>query len=196
MKLNGGTFQPASGTWSWSQDLDLAVGANTITAQATDAAGNSAQVSVSLTYQPITLMSNIDVGSDNLYEVDVLAAGKLVYTDREYEFTDVPAFLTGEEFIRTANDDKHETADDYLTFDLDASARVYVLFDDRAQALPAWLDDGSWTLDSATVDTSDVPRRIYFKDFSAGAVHLGGNAMPPMSGAKSNYNVVIVPSAP
>ena len=85
---------------------------------------------------------------------------------------------------------------DFLTFTLTADATVYVLYDDRVVILPAWLDDGTWMLTSDIVGTNDVARRVYKKVFSAGIVALGGNAMPPMSGANSNYNVVAIPSGP
>ena len=124
------------------------------------------------------------------YEKDELDLGKEVYIDRDYTFTSIPGFLLMREFIRTTNDDKFETAVDFLTFILGADAREYVLFDDRATKLPAWLKGETWALDVNTVNTSDVLRRGYYKDFAAGAVRLGGNAMPPMTSAESNYNVV------
>jgi hypothetical protein len=43
-----------------------------------------------------------------------------------------------------------------------------------------------------TIGTSDGTRRVYRKDYFTGFVSLGGNAMSPMSGAESNYNVIAV----
>jgi hypothetical protein len=99
--------------------------------------------------------------------------------------------LDNQEFIRTANNDKIATNPDFLTFTLTADATVDVLFDDRA-TLPAWLNDGTWTPTGDTVGTTDVTRNVYQKRFSAGTVQLGGNAMAPMSGSNSMYNVVAV----
>ena len=52
ISIDGGTYQPASGTASWSRSLDtttLADGAHTVTARATDTSGNRATTSVSFT---------------------------------------------------------------------------------------------------------------------------------------------------
>jgi len=137
------------------------------------------------------LITDIVVSNGKTYEKDTLYPGKLVYIDRSYTFTSVPAAHEGREFIRTANDDRNATNPDFLTFTLTADATVCVAYDDRATSLPAWLDD-SWTLTGDTIGTSDMTRRLYKKDFPAGSVTLGGNAMPPTAGADSNYNVTAV----
>ena len=49
---NSGSYSAASGTSTWSAQVTLADGENTITAQATDNAGNSATDSVTVTYTP------------------------------------------------------------------------------------------------------------------------------------------------
>ncbi len=99
--------------------------------------------------------------------------------------------LTGKEYIRTAHRDRSDA--NALSFTLTQAAQVYVLYDDRVITLPAWLDDGTWTLDAITVNTTDGLRRVYHRDYLAGSVQLGGNAMSPMIGAVRNYNVVAVP---
>jgi hypothetical protein len=118
-----------------------------------------------------------------------LAVSQRVYVDRKFEFTAVPDRYLGREYIRTANDDKSNTAADYLTLTLAQPATVYVLYDQRATQLPAWLS--GWSLLPDTIDTHDGPRRIYSQAFPAGTVTLGGNAMAPMSGARSAYAVVV-----
>ena len=72
----------------------------------------------------------LDVASDLHY-----------YGDRTYVMTDIPDFLKGMNFIRTANDDKRadETDANFLCFTLTARSTVYVLYDSRASSLPAWL---------------------------------------------------------
>ncbi|PKB57577.1 MAG: hypothetical protein BZY73_02390, partial [SAR202 cluster bacterium Casp-Chloro-G3] len=195
LSLNGGSFETASGTTSWSKDVTLLEGSNTLTARATDLAGNTAEASATVIYQP-TIITNLVVSNGETYEIDTLATDKKVYIDRGFKFKQVPAVLEGKDFIRTANADKGETAADFITFDLTGEARVYILYDDRASVLSAWLDDVAWTLDVITQDTTDVLRRVYYQDFIAGPVQLGGNAMPPMSGASSNYNVVVAASPP
>jgi hypothetical protein len=137
------------------------------------------------------LITNIVVKSGKAYETDTLAVGELVYIDRSFVFTSVPPLYQGQEFIRTANDDRSAEDADFLTFTLTADATVYVAYDDRATSLPAWLDDG-WIYTGDMIDTSDVLRRVYGKSFSAGSVTLGGNSMSPMDGARSNYNVIAI----
>src|SRR5918996_3312547 len=143
------------------------------------------------TLGPIT---DIQVSSGNTYEEDVLTVGKLVYIDRDFTFTYVPPLLEGQEFIRTANDDKKADDDDFLTFTLTEDAIVYVLYDMRSIDLPEWLADADWEMTDSFVATDDVIRRVYQKEFPAGEVTLGGNAQPPMTGPMSNYNVVVIPA--
>ena len=143
---------------------------------------------------PSALITKIDVSNGKKYQKDVLTTGKPAYTDREYTFTNIPAVLEGQELIRTANDDKDVTADDFLTFTLTSDAIVYVLYDMRSITLPEWLADGSWEMTNNFVVTDDVIRRVYKKAFRAGEVTLGGNAQPPMTGPMSNYNVVARPA--
>jgi hypothetical protein len=150
------------------------------------------KVSEVATYPSVgRLITNLVASSGNPYQTDTLSARQSTYTDRGYTFTTVPSVLDNQEFIRTANNDKGATNPDFLTFTLTADATVYVLFDDRA-TLPAWLNDGTWTPTGDTVGTTDVTRNVYQKRFSAGTVQLGGNAMAPMSGSNSMYNVVAV----
>ena len=193
--LDAAAFSPCSSPQSYS---GLADGAHSFQVRATDPAGNvdllpaSYSWTVDTTAPPPNLITNVVVSNGNLYRTGSLAAGEKVYSDRSYTFTSAPAAYFGQEYIVTANNDKTATAPDFLTFTLSAAATVYVLFDDRASALPAWLDDGSWTPSNDTIGTTDVTRRLYMKAFTAGTVQLGGNAMAPMSGAGSNYNVVAI----
>jgi hypothetical protein len=136
-------------------------------------------------------ISEVTVSNGKSYQIGDLNQGEREYIDRTYTFSDIPEMLRGREFIRTANNDKYENGEEYLAFTLSAPATVYVLFDDRVVDLPAWLDDGTWVLATETVNTTDGLRRTYKKNFLAGRVQLGGNAMPPMKGAQSNYNVVV-----
>ncbi|MCH8040993.1 MAG: tandem-95 repeat protein [Nitrospinae bacterium] len=141
-------------------------------------------------------VSNITAGSGLVYQVDLFTVGKLAFLDEPYAFTnEYPTIFEGRDYIRTANADSNGTGSNFLTFDLASPASVYVLYDDGASQVPAWLGDGSWTLLSETVGTTQGSRAVYQKDFPAGTVTLGGNADPPMTGANSMYNVLIVPTS-
>lgn len=141
---------------------------------------------------PTDLVTNVAAASGDTYPVESLQEGTRTFIDRSYTVTSMPTGFAGQPFIRTANDDKWATVPDFLRFELTAGATVYVAYDSRAQALPAWLAEGGWTETGDLLGTSDVERRLYRKSFPAGLVVLGGNAMAPMLGAESNYNVVVI----
>jgi len=87
-------------------------------------------------------------------------------------------------YIRTANDDKAETGESFLVFDINRAATVYVAYR-HGSDLPPWLSSWSKTGDQVCGDgCSDV----YGKDFNAGTVTLGGN-MP--GGAGNMYTVFV-----
>ena len=69
------------------------------------------------------LISNVSVANGKGYEVDTFTAGQLVYIDRTYTYTAAyPRELEGQEYIRTANNDKTGTGISFLTFELTAAA--------------------------------------------------------------------------
>ncbi|MDA1303459.1 MAG: Ig-like domain-containing protein, partial [Nitrospirae bacterium] len=173
------------------------LGTDSFTYTVQDLAGilsNVATVTVTVNEAPQgPLITSVSVLSGKPYTLGTFATGELLYIDRNYTVqANHSAILDGQEYIRTANNDKNGTSANYLTMELSAPAIVYVLYDHRATVLPAWLDDNTWTLDSGVVETTDVDRVLYFKNFPAGTVELGGNANSPMSGAKSMYSVVVI----
>jgi hypothetical protein len=142
---------------------------------------------------PSPLITNITATSGRTYERGTLAVGQLPYTDRAYTFTQIPAALTGQEYIRTANADKALTGANFLTFTLTAPADVYVLWDNR-YARPSWLPSSSWVDTGLTVTATDqtgtLIRRVYRRSYPAGTVSLNGNGLS--QGVM--YNVVAVRS--
>lgn len=54
VKVGSGSWQLASGTTSWSNQVTLTSGSNTIYAKATDTSGNTNEASVAVTYNPST----------------------------------------------------------------------------------------------------------------------------------------------
>ena len=57
--------------------------------------------------------------------------GTLVYADRDYTFTQLPESLAGATHIRTHNDDKSATAPDFLGFETNLPATLYLAYDGR-----------------------------------------------------------------
>jgi hypothetical protein len=138
------------------------------------------------------VISGLVVGSNKAYQVaDDLSVGDLVYIDRSYTYTQVPAVIGGALHVNTANADKSQSGTSFLTFSVNQDVTVYVAYDSRATSLPAWL--AGWSSTGSSLDNTDTLLDLYAKDFAAGSVTLGGNLAPGGAGASSNYSVAIVP---
>ena len=115
------------------------------------------------------------------------------YTDRTYTLTSVPSAYVGMDIIKTPNNDNSLTAaSNYLIFELDSAATVYVAYDSRAKSLPNWMSGFSDTGDVLSTSLSTQPQlKIYRRSYSAGAiVNLGANKAAGFSGGTvSNYIV-------
>jgi hypothetical protein len=88
-----------------------------------------------------------------------------------------------------ANDDKFESDDDFISFDVNNPATVFIAYDKREDSLPDWLD--GWTNSFQTLGTTDIDHQIYFKDYPIGRVTLGANFAAGASGAESHYIVIV-----
>ncbi|WP_161887880.1 malectin domain-containing carbohydrate-binding protein [Pontibacter russatus] len=141
--------------------------------------------------QPASLVSNVSATSGRSYALAELVVGAKIYSDRTYQATTVPASLSKATLIRTANDDKRSTAATLLTFKLSQQATVYVAYDPRATALPAWLSGWQKVTDRVGVNDSKISyMNLYSKTFAAGTVSLGGNMVSPAAGAENNFFVL------
>ncbi len=131
-------------------------------------------------------ITNLTVASGKTYEiVENIAEGDMRYIDRTFGLESVDD-LAGMHYIRTANDDKGETGDNFLSFDVSRPVTVYVAYR-HGTDLPSWLSTWTKTGDEVCGDgCSDV----YTNDFDAGTVTLGGN-MP--GGAGNMYVVFVAP---
>lgn len=138
-------------------------------------------------------ISNLAVRTGKAVRVDFLSRGEQLYIDRPYTWTSIPADYEGALFIVTANDDKYQTAPQYLSFTLHTPATVSIAFAVTGGVLPGWLTDGTWTLQPERLETTDYQRRLYSKRFAAGPVVLGGNSVPPAAGSEqSHYSVIVL----
>ena len=64
-------------------------------------------------------ISNLSNASSGEYQiVEGLADGNACYIDRSYTYSNVPDFLQGAVYIKTANIDKRNMADPLLSFDV------------------------------------------------------------------------------
>jgi N-acetylneuraminic acid mutarotase len=147
----------------------------------------------STTQPPSPLISNIKSTAAGSYQLSALHTGVVYYTDRDYMITTVPSALTDAPFIKTACDDKVSKASTQISFNLADDATVYVAYDPRATALPAWLSGWKKLSDKLGINDAKISNfNLYSKDYSAGAVNLGGNMASPAAGALSQYLVICV----
>ena len=134
-------------------------------------------------------ISNVTAMSGETYEPvqNGLQNGELVYIDRTYTFTNVPVYLEGAAYIKTANNDKNSVGDQFLSFEVNQDVTVYVGHDVRISETPLWLQDFIDTGDE--IVTSDTTFRLFAKDFAAGTISLGGNEGGL---TRSMYTVIVV----
>ena len=138
---------------------------------------------------PLTI-SNMKAASGKQYMVPAsgLKVGGLVYIDRPFTFTTVPALVQGQAYVQTANNDKASTTANFLSFTVSQPVSVYVAYDIRITPKPGWLSAFSDT--GTNMVTSDTTLRLFVRSFPAGPITLGGNT----SGRGSMYSVVVKPS--
>ncbi len=137
------------------------------------------------------IITNVSATSGNSYTLGKLVAGTTVYSDRTYEATSVPASLNNATFIKTPNDDKASKATALLSFTLTQNATVYVAYDPRATALPAWLSSWQKLASQLGINDPNISNLVlYSKNFVAGKVTLGGNLASPAAGALNMYLVI------
>lgn len=144
------------------------------------------------------LITQVSAKSEKLYNVAKIDTGLNVYTDRDYTITSVPAYLKGASFVQTAMDDKKNTSDTFLTFFVKKDAIIYVGYDPRGKAIPAWLN--KWTKTGDYIGTTDPGSNyleVYSKLAKAGELYpspllLGGNLASPAYGSEMNYLVAAI----
>jgi len=137
----------------------------------------------------------------NRYVLTNFNTGDEYYLDRTYTMTAMPSSLEGELGIKTNNDDRLIQEAEWLTFDLNVPADVYVAYDHRGAPayggqLPQWLSD-DFSDSGMTVSVTDgdaSPFILYVRSYDVGQVVLGSNFMPPAEGSFSNYFVFIKPT--
>ncbi len=126
------------------------------------------------------------------YECDGPSGTSTYYGDRDYIITSMPSYLEGVQGIRTANDDKDQTSETWITFDIDRNADIYIAYDQRATSLPNWMSGYAAIGESIATTDPGGGFDLYKKAYTAGGVVLGANMAPGAAGAESNYIVLLV----
>ncbi|MBN2449651.1 MAG: PmoA family protein [Lentisphaeria bacterium] len=140
------------------------------------------------------LLKDVKVQSKGTYRVHRggMADGAKWASDRDYTFRQVPVEVLGATYIEVVmNDRSLGTPDPFVTFQVDAPVVVFVAYDHRCTALPAWLRD--WEKTAAVLDSTAVRSHLvlYRKQFPAGPVALGPCAAP---GVAAMYSVCVKPA--
>ncbi|UCD02612.1 MAG: fibronectin type III domain-containing protein [Candidatus Aenigmatarchaeota archaeon] len=143
---------------------------------------NDFTISFSVASQPPSDLNVTNINPSN-YETAYLVEGDDYYIDRTYTITNIPSAYEGLLWIKTANNDKGSTGDNFLTFDVNKDVTVYVGYA-SISPIPAWLN--TWTEENQQVTTTILNYDLYSKNYSAGQIGLGGN-----EGGDSMYIVLL-----
>lgn len=130
------------------------------------------------------------------YAVYPFHAGSLLYKDRGWRITDIPAEVDGAMGIATLAEDRRSQDERLLVFELDREADVWVGIDGRAaqisKKLPGWLSGWESTgLRIYSKTAANSYYHLYRRRFPPGEVALGGNLQGGDTGAAVNYTVLV-----
>lgn len=122
-------------------------------------------------------------------QLDSLQRGTLVYADRNYTFTDIPEPLAGATHIRTHNDDKSNTEREFLRFNINLPATLYLAYDGRAKP-PETLVNGMEKTAMAIGMSNGEFFPLYRRSVEAGEVIIAGNKVGG-GGGDSMYHLFL-----
>jgi len=109
------------------------------------------------------------------YQARHLDLGDTYYIDRDYTLASVPDTLTDMLWIQTANDDKLQKGERFLTFTLQRDAILYIGYDAQMAGMPEWMQDWE-NMNEQIVDSRGAAFNMYKKQFLSGDISLGGNS--------------------
>ena len=117
------------------------------------------------------------------------------YADRSYVVESIPQELKNAYWICTKNDDRSNSSEKFLSFDLREDATVYIGYDSRAKSVPNWLKN-NFTRTNKYVGVTEYAERLVLwqKDFVKTTITLGGNMAKGASGVESMYVILIKPN--
>lgn len=131
----------------------------------------------------------VAVGSSLCYQLDTVSVGTALYTDRDYTFAaPLPDGIAGLPFVRTANDDKYNTAPRLLELRVERPVTLYLLIDSQGDGRAAWMR-GFERTDLRIETSAPFSYQVFRRDYQAGEIVLGGNMDRGNTGAKNNYLV-------
>lgn len=145
---------------------------------------------------PSTLFADLWTASSATMETSTITVGSQYFVDDEGPvLTELPDYLEGAENIRTTStrtttngvqDSNQSGAGTWIRFEVTRDATIYVAYDGRNSAVPAWLDD--WEFVSGDEVKSWIHYDLFKKEFPAGSiVELGTNRAPPGDGPNGYF---------
>lgn len=126
-----------------------------------------------------------------LYQQNLLEVGDTYYIDEAYTVSSIPTELNNGIWIMTADADAGNSDTEFISFDVDRNATVYIAYaSSGGVTLPDWLSGFLET--GLQIGTSNGGLDLFSKGYSGGeTVSLGGNNSGGGTGT-SNYIVVVV----
>ena len=151
-------------------------------------------------------VTNIETASGKEYKLadNGLQLNEKYYIDRDYVVLEAPDELIGIPLIMTGNDDKKSTGAEFLCFEIDMPATIWIGHDSRGEAEkggtpPNWLASEFKQHTDMTIKVTDANMDTFVlweKSFPAGKVCIAGNAEEGAAGQGSNYIVLVEASSP
>lgn len=115
--------------------------------------------------------------------------GKKAYTDLDMNYTVIPSYLRGAEYVRTPDSDKGYWARDLLQFIAGADMDIYVLHDDRVSRPEFLLKDFIDTSDDLKI--ADITMSIFKRTAKAGeSIVMAGNTDGEIPKEARMYTVI------
>ena len=145
---------------------------------------------------PTSLISNVQGNTGNSYKKGVCNVGSTYFSDRNYTITGFSdSTYLGLECIQTSNDDKIDSSNAMLEFDLNDDARIYLCVDSRTTSDAGFVNE-LFTSNGATIDVSEIGMghcNLYSCNSTPGHIVLGGPRQGGGDGNESNYFVLVRP---
>jgi beta-galactosidase len=168
----------------WSA-LAVATPPMTVTA-ASETASGSKHFIQTFSYSGPTTLVHVEAGA---------ADGKNIYCDRDYAFQDLPARLSGADWIQTADEDNLYSAADLMQFAAKAGTTIYIAYDASLPA-PDWLQS-QFHATPSTFLVNSRPMKLYTRRLrNDESLTLGSNAASPQFKQCNMYIVFAKPAAP
>ena len=93
---------------------------------------------------PVLVLERLRVRSRRRYVVTTAEVGDLVYTDRDWRWTRLPAIFSGAIYLRPPCDDRFIRINQLMDFTVNRRAVVYVVYDVTNSLPPNWLVSGGF----------------------------------------------------